>query len=487
MKIVATNQSVHEIQAEACVIGAFSDIADTSEISAINKATDGLITKLGETKEFSGEFGKTISIYFPHNLNTNCLTLVGLGSSTQFDQGRSFRAFATAANALSKKPRKEVAFLFDDDAPRSIVESAIAGIIVGCSGSDLYRTEKKQTPFEQLLVKNASTETLHSGQILGDSINFARHLVNEPPNEVYPFSFAERARASASEVGMEFELWDQGRMQTEDCNALLAVARGSDRLPCLCILRHQGSASVDDPWLALVGKGVTFDSGGLSLKSTEGMKAMKADMAGASTVVAAMQAIAQLRLPVNVMGLVGLVENMPGGRSYKLGDVIRARNGKTIEVLNTDAEGRMVLADVLSVAISQGADRIIDLATLTGACVVALGDEVAGAMTNDQDFCDTLLAAAESCGERVWQLPMFPEYAENLKSQVADIQNIGKGRSGGAITAAKFLEEFVDDVPWVHLDIAGPAFLDKPKGWIDGGGSGVMVRTLVEVAKSWNA
>jgi len=237
--------------------------------------------------------------------------------------------------------------------------------------------------------------------------------------------------------------------------------------------------------LALVGKGVTFDSGGLSIKSSEGMKTMKLDMSGAATVLGAMHAISRLKLPINVVGLMGLVENLVSGDSYKLGDVLTARNGKTIEVLNTDAEGRLVLADVLCVAVDQGADKIIDLATLTGACVVALGEDVAGLMTNDQAWCDVVSQAAADCGERAWQLPMFPEYSEQIKSPVADIKNIGEGRWGGAITAAKFLEEFVDGKPWTHIDIAGPAFAEKDKPHQDGGGTGAFVRTLVEVARGW--
>ena len=249
-------------------------------------------------------------------------------------------------------------------------------------------------------------------------------------------------------------------------------------------MRYAGGPA-DTPTLGLVGKGVTFDSGGLSLKPSNGMVDMKCDMAGAASVLGAMQGIARLKLPVNVIGLMGLVENMVSGTSYKLGDVLTARNGRTIEVRNTDAEGRLVLADTLAVAVDEGAAKIIDLATLTGACVVALGNDVVGLMSNDQGWCDQVAAAAGLCGEPAWQLPMFDEFAEQIKSPIADIKNMGEGRWGGAITAAKFLEEFVSDVPWTHIDIAGPAYLEKEKPWSDGGGSGVMVRTLVEVARGW--
>ncbi len=301
---------------------------------------------------------------------------------------------------------------------------------------------------------------------------------------MFPSAFAAAATQIAAEIGLEIEVWDETQLQQQRCGALLAVARGSAKPPRLVIVKHHGADS-SQPTLALVGKGVTFDSGGLSLKPSDGMKTMKCDMAGAATVLAAMRAIAQLKLPINAIGVMGLAENMVGPDSYKLGDVLTARNGRTIEVHNTDAEGRLVLADALSVAVEQGAAKMIDLATLTGACVVALGNDVAGLMTNDSTWCDVIAAAAKHCGEPAWELPMFEEYGQQIRSEVADIKNVGEGRWGGAITAAKFLEEFVAKVPWTHIDIAGPAFLEKPKPWLDAGASGVMVRTLVEVARRW--
>ncbi len=248
----------------------------------------------------------------------------------------------------------------------------------------------------------------------------------------------------------------------------------------MVVLKYQGGGA-DAPTLALAGKGVTFDSGGLSLKPTESMLTMKCDMAGAATVLGAVVSLARLKIPVNVVGYMGLVENMLSGLSYKLGDVLTARNGVTIEVQNTDAEGRLVLADVLSYAADQKPARLIDLATLTGACVVALGEQVTGAFTNDQAWCDDVLASAKRTGEDIWQLPMFDHYADLLASDVADCKNVG-GRWGGAITAGKFLEKFVGDVPWVHLDIAGPSFASSSKPHQEGGATGCMVRTLIEAA-----
>ena len=287
----------------------------------------------------------------------------------------------------------------------------------------------------------------------------------------------------ADEVGLGIEIWDEDRLVEENCQALLAVARGSVRKPRLVILNYKGGTEDQAP-VALVGKGVTFDSGGYSLKPSDGMKDMKCDMAGAATVIGAMRAIALRKPQVNVIGLVGLVENLVSGDAYKLGDVLKSRNGKTIEILNTDAEGRVVLADVLDVAVERGADRIVDLATLTGACLVALGMEVAGIMTNHADWCQSIQNAAAQTGEQVWELPMFPEFGEQVQSKVADIKNVGNGRWGGAITAAKFLEEFVRETPWVHIDIAGPAYLDSEKAWIDAGGSGAFVRTLVQLVEN---
>ena len=294
----------------------------------------------------------------------------------------------------------------------------------------------------------ATLQRFNAGQILGESINLTRRLVNEPPQDIYPESFAAKAAEVAKACGLECEIWDQPKLEKERCGSLLAVARGSSRPPRLVILRYQG-AKPQAQMLALVGKGVTFDSGGLSLKPTDGMLTMKCDMAGAATVLGAMQAIAQLKLPINVVGLMGLVENMTGPAAFKLGDVLTARNGRTIEVHNTDAEGRLVLADVLCVTVETGAAKIIDLATLTGACVVALGTETVGA--DDERS----IVVRRQCwlppravGEPAWQLPMFPEiYDEQIKSEVADIKNVGDGRWGGAITAAKFLEQFVDDKP----------------------------------------
>jgi leucyl aminopeptidase len=276
---------------------------------------------------------------------------------------------------------------------------------------------------------------------------------------------------------------DEHEIERERMGALLGVARGSERPARLVVLHYRrGKAGKT---LALVGKGVTFDSGGLSLKTNDQMIDMKCDMAGAAAVLGAFQAVACLQMPVNLLGVLPLVENLPSGRAMKLGDVLHARNGKTIEVLNTDAEGRLILADALAYAVDQQVDHIVDLATLTGACLVALGTEVAGLMGNDEPWLGRVREAARRAAERVWPLPMYPFYAEMMKSDVADIKNTSQARWAGAITGAKFLEEFVADKPWAHLDIAGPAWAEHESATRDAGGTGCTVRTLVELARAY--
>ena len=466
---------------DALVIGIHAESPASGPAAEFDRTSSGLFTKLLEAKEITGKKCEVTTLLAPPGVQARLVLVVGLGSRDKFSQGMAFRAASAAAKALAAKERAKVGFYMADQWSREITEAAVSGSLVGCVGQDLYRAKKNRFPIGEIAWAGIESEAARRGEILGEAINLTRRLVNEPPSDIYPESFAAEAVRVAEECGIAVEVWDQSRLEAERCGSLLAVGRGSSRESRLVILRYSGGGSAAP--LALVGKGVTFDSGGLSIKPTDGMKTMKCDMAGAATVLGAMQAIAQLKLPVNVIGLCGLVENMLSGSSFKLGDVLRARSGKTIEVLNTDAEGRLVLADVLDVCLKLGPSRIIDLATLTGASVVALGNDVAGLMANDQAWADAVKGAADACGEPLWQLPMFPEYGEQIRSEVADIKNVGDGRWGGAITAAKFLEEFVAGKPWVHLDIAGPAFLESSKSWLDAGGSGFGVRTLVEVAR----
>jgi leucyl aminopeptidase len=485
VQIELTDKPALEIAADALAVGIFQGEPLSGAAAAIDAELQGAIRQLIDRQEFAGKPYETAPLLVPVG-KANQVLLVGLGNREKFDLGMAYRTSAAAVRALTSKKRDRVALYLDDGWKPELTESGIAGAIVGSAGQDLYRAEKKRHPLAALIWPTKNKDAVASGRVIGEAVNFARHLVNSPAEDIYPETFAAKAEEVASVGGLQIEVWDEKRLEKERCGSLLAVAKGSSRPARLVILKYAG-ARPSEPWLGIVGKGVTFDSGGLSLKPSDGMLTMKCDKAGACAMLAAMQAIAALKLPVNVIGLAGLVENMTGPAAMKLGDVLTARSGRTIEVHNTDAEGRLVLADVLDVARERGASQIVDLATLTGACVVALGTEVAGAMTNNQPLCDRVLAAAKVTGEPLWQLPMFPEvYDDLIKSEVADIKNVGEGRWGGAITAAKFLEQFVGDTPWVHLDIAGPAFRDKPKPWSDAGGSGQFVRTLIELARRWS-
>ena len=476
MKIESFSGALKDFTGDAIVVGIWQEEELPAHLAGFDDS--GLVSRLLEKGELSAKSLDTTLLYGVGGADSPALVIVGLGIREIFDSQIAYRAAGAAAKLLAVKQRQSVCFCLGPDH----LDYSVAGAMVGCVGQDLFKSEAALHPIARLAFATDDVAAVERGEVIGQSINLARRLVNLPAEDIYPESFADACQEMADEVGLEFESWDQQRLTDERCNAHLAVARGSDRPARLVILKHQKGNS-DQPLLALVGKGVTFDSGGLSLKPSDGMLDMKCDMAGAAAVVGAMHAIARLNLPVNVIGLAGLAENMVSGNSYKLGDVIRARNGKTIEIHNTDAEGRLVLADTLDVAVSKGADRIIDLATLTGSCMVALGRHVSGVMTNDQEFCDQVLQSAKAVGETVWQLPMFPEYGDQIKSKVADIKNVGDGRWGGAITAGKFLQEFVGETSWVHIDIAGPSFQDSPRPWIDAGASGCLVTTLVEVAR----
>jgi leucyl aminopeptidase len=480
MDVVALSQDSVAATADAIVVGIWADGSLSPSGKQFDGATGGLLGGLIERKEATGKLFECTTLHAPPGVATKLVLLVGLGEPAKFDGGVAFRAACAGVRQLSTKLRKRMALFLAEGAAAPHAGAIVAGAIVGCQGADLYRKEKKRFPVETLEFSGIDDAAIARGRIIGEAVNFARRLVNEPAEAIYPETFAAAAVTAAEQAGVTVEVWDEKRLAAQRCGSLLSVAKGSDRPSRLVILEYRGGKSGDAP-LAVVGKGVTFDSGGLSLKPTDSMTTMKCDMAGAAATLASVCAAARLKLPINVVGLCGLVENMTGGGAMKLGDVLTARSGKTIEVLNTDAEGRLVLADVLNVALDRKPARIVDLATLTGACVVALGTDVVGAFTNDQAWCDTIVAAARKAGEPIWQMPMFPEYSDHIRSEIADIKNTGDGRWGGAITAAKFLEEFVEGTPWCHLDIAGPAYFDKPKPWADIGGTGAMVRTLIEL------
>lgn len=489
MEFAVVQSPWSQVSADWVVVPLSDPVVWSDPLKGLDTALGGILARLDAAGELPTKLGATLALRGLTGASPRVL-LVGIGAIGSLSAATIDRAMMSAMRSITDKANMRAAVMVPAHdlggvSVADCVAAAVQAAHLAAVGQDLYKAERSRYPFVSLTVVTTSTVTPEiqaaatRGNVLGDAINLARDLVNRPPAEMTPVAFAARAAQLAKIHGLECEIWDQPRLVQERMRAMLAVSQGSPQPPRMVRLTHKGG-SADQPTIALVGKGVTFDSGGLSLKPTDSMITMKCDMAGAATVLATMVTIAQLKLPVNVVGLMGLVENMIGGNAFKLGDILTARNGVTIEVLNTDAEGRLVLADVLSYAVDSGVDRIIDLATLTGACVVALGEDVAGAMTNDQPWCDQVLTAAKSAGENLWQLPMFDLYDDLIKGDVGDIKNTG-GRWGGAISAAKFLQRFVGGKPWVHLDIAGPAFASSSKPHREAGGTGAYVKTLVEL------
>ncbi|MEO1524003.1 MAG: leucyl aminopeptidase [Planctomycetota bacterium] len=479
-KFVVVENAADE-NCDVLVIGVCEKSTLSSIAANIDQKLGGTLSGLIARNKLSTDVGDSMLIPGPAATGGDGAALVlvlGLGLKDDLDRGNAISAAAMALRSLSGDPHEKVVLALAENFKAKDHDALLAGALYGLEGQSIYRTKTTIHVPESIGVAGIAPEAIERGDVLGDSINHTRRLVNEPAASIYPESFARRVAELAESVSLECEVWDENKLVEENCRAMLAVGAGSCKPPRLVMLRHLGGAP-DEPPIAIVGKGVTFDSGGLSLKPSDGMIDMKCDMAGAATVVGTLHAVAKLGIKKNVLGFCGLAENMVSGSSYKLGDVIETRSGKTIEILNTDAEGRVVLADTLDVAIGYKPSAMVDLATLTGACMVALGNEVAGLMANDQELCDAITAAANVEDEPVWQLPMFKLYDEKVKSKVADIKNIGEGRWGGAITAAKFLENFVGETRWVHMDIAGPAFADSAKPYRDAGATGVMVRTLV--------
>jgi leucyl aminopeptidase len=494
MQVKVQSAALAEVSADWLIVGVWEEEELSGAVAQLDAQLGGTLTRLRQAGDIAGKPNELTPLLGSTGTAAERVLVVGLGKRVKADRAGLVGAAAAAARHITGKQRERVAFALPENVPGlewdEVARAVCAGMMQGSCGPGIRKSEPGRfVPGELVLVAPPAApldrveQGARRGEVEGRAVWTARELVNLPPCELYPETFAQRAREIAARTGLECTVFDEKQLEAEHMGALLAVARGSDRPPRLVVLRHRRGK--EGRTLGLVGKGVTFDSGGLSLKSTEHMVDMKCDMAGAAAVLGALQALAELQVPVNVLGVLALVENLPSGKAMKLGDVLRARNGKTIEVLNTDAEGRLILADALAYAVEQKVDHLVDLATLTGACVVALGTEVAGVMSNDEAWAGRVLAAAGRAGERAWPLPMFPHYAELIKSPVADIKNTGGTRYGGAITAAKFLEEFVDQVPWAHLDIAGPAWAEHESPVQDAGGTGCFVRTLVELAREY--
>jgi len=440
---------------------------------------DPLTARLREAGDLTGRPLELVPVLTPEGFAAKRVLYVGLGPRAGASRSTFHDAAAAAARHVTAKKCDRAAIAFPDAPTESAVLGVACGLMQGSTGPGLRKAEPaRYLPGRWVILADSPAANRATAE--ARAMTLARELVNLPPNELYPETFAERVRDNAAEYKIDCKIWDEAELKAGRMDAILGVARGSERPPRLAVLRYSHGDAAKT--LALVGKGVTFDSGGLSLKTNDQMVDMKCDMAGAAAVLAATLAVAELRLPVNLIAVMPLVENMPGGRALKLGDVLKSRSGKTIEILNTDAEGRVILADALHYATELKATHIVDLATLTGACMVALGSEVAGLMANNADWGEAVRLAGKEAGERVWPLPMDAHYGEALHSNVADLKNAPGTRYGGAITAAKFLEQFVGATPWAHLDIAGPAWAEREGPTRDAGGTGFGVRLLVELA-----
>jgi leucyl aminopeptidase len=446
------------------------------------------VKELYDSGEFGGKSCDISVLHRPAGLKAKRLVLAGGGKREKFNSAELRKVSGAVLRSLKNKKLRSVTFALDEEfRSDEYVSAVVEGAILGDFESDRYKTDPKKTEkhVDSFAVVGASHAAVDRGRILAEAQNFTRGLANDPPNLLTPTRLAERARELASEFVLGCEILDQDRMRQLGMGALLGVAQGSAEPPALIVLRYQPpTAPSSKDHLGLVGKGVTFDTGGISIKPAQDMDQMRYDMAGGAAVLGAMRAIAQLKPSIPVTGIIPTVENMPGSRAQRPGDIVTSLSGKTVEVLNTDAEGRLILIDALTYAGRLGCTHLVDAATLTGAVVVALGHHYSGAFSNNQAFLDKLLAAAKTEGEKMWQFPLDEDYKKALESEFADLHNIG-GRPGGAITAAMFIKDFVNDIPWVHLDIAGTAWLEDSKPYMVKGATGICVRTFVELAKNW--
>jgi leucyl aminopeptidase len=454
--------------------------------------------KLLSSGEFKAGLGETALLHAPDGLRAERLLLVGLGKVKDLSGDRIRKGAGTAVRAAKPRSLRDLAILLPNEidgvSTALIARAAVEGAEFGEMDWDLYRSDRKDCAVNSLTLiasDTAKAETqrgFDEGLIVASAQNFTRSLVNEPGNVLTPTVFGTRAKAMCDEAGLKCEVYSSAKLQELKMEAFWSVAKGSAEPPALIVMTYEPATAParDAPVLGLVGKGITFDTGGISIKPADGMEKMKYDMAGAGAMIGAMHAIARLKPAVKVISVICSAENMPDGKAFKPGDVVTAMSGKTIEIVNTDAEGRLVLADGLHYAKTLGCTHLIDAATLTGACVVALGLLNFGVFSNDEATWQKFMDGLEASGEKGWRLPCTDDYRDHIKSEIADIMNTGKNRYGGAISAAMFLKEFAGETPWVHLDIAGCAWNEDKKPWHAYGPSGVAVRSIVEWVRGYS-
>src|SRR5579863_7017464 len=442
--------------------------------------------------EVSGKMFEATLLHRPAKLKAKRLLLLGGGKAKDFTSSELRKLAGVAARFLKPKGIRSFAFLAPEGmASEEAVKAIVEGALVGDFDPDTYKSDRKDQALAAVTVVARGDQarlqkSVDEARVVGESQNLTRDLANEPSNRMTPTVLGERARKMAQAVGLKCEVYGADKIKELKMGAFWGVAQGSDEPPALIVLRYEPEDAPPTPVIGLVGKGITFDTGGISIKPADGMEKMKYDMAGGAAMIGAMRAIAMIKPKVKVIAVICATENMPSGKAQKPGDVQIAMSGKSIEIINTDAEGRLVLADGLFYARQLGATHLVDAATLTGAVVVALGYANAGIFANDDAMYERFHKANEDAGEKMWRLPLDDEYKENIKSTIADIVNSG-GRWGGAINAAMFLKEFAEDTPWIHLDIAGTAWMEDQKPWIAKGPSGIALRSLVEFVKSYAA
>jgi leucyl aminopeptidase len=497
MQITVESKPYATLETDALVSYVFEETDSVQgRIAELDQSANGLLKKLASSGELTGKTLEMTLIHAPAGLKAARLLLVGAGKRDKFDSAALRKISGSALRYLKSRGVHKFAVAAREGANAEDTAQAIAeGLLAADFESDKYKTDKKNDKSIDAVQlvgysdseRPAAEKGLARGVIIGESQNFARDLINEPSNKLTPKILAEKAEAMAKQAGLAVDILDEKRITDLKMGALLSVAQGGPEPPRMIVVTYTPANSKPGaPVLGIVGKAVTFDTGGISIKPSEGMEKMKYDMAGGATMLGVMRALAALKPSVKVICVVPATENMPGGTAQKPGDIQTAMSGKTIEVLNTDAEGRLILADAVHYAKQLGATHLVDAATLTGAIVVALASINVGVFGgSDQAWTDKVLASAKAAGEKMWQMPMDDEYREYIKGTVADIQNIGSGKGGGSITGAWFIREFAGDTPWVHLDIAGTAWNDDAKAWLAKGPTGVALRTLVHLAMSY--
>ncbi|HUL33892.1 MAG TPA: leucyl aminopeptidase [Candidatus Eisenbacteria bacterium] len=492
MQITLDTKPFAALEADALVTYVFDESNPIQGRAAeLDKLTGGLLARLSKSGEITGKPLETTLLHAPQGVKAARLLLVGAGKREQFNSATLRKAAGVALRYLKSRGAHKVVFLLrESDATETLAQAATEAAIVSDFETDKYKTDRKTDKFIETFTitgfsdaeKSALEKGIDRGRVIADSQNFTRDLVNEPSNKLTPRILADKAEAMAKEAGLAVEILDEKKIAELKMGALLSVAQGSVEPPRMIVITYTPpNPKPGAPVVGIVGKAVTFDTGGISIKPSDGMEKMKYDMAGGATMLGVMRAIAALKPQIKVICVVPSTENMPGGKAQKPGDIQTAMSGKTIEVLNTDAEGRLILADGVHYAKQLGATHLVDAATLTGAIVVALANVNVGVFGSDQAWTDKLLASAKAAGEKMWQMPMDDEYREFIKGSFADIQNIGSGKGGGSITGAWFIREFAGDTPWIHLDIAGTAWNDDAKPWLAKGPTGVSLRTLVQL------